>query len=324
MSNITLGLLDFGYRLDLNSMARIEDVIDYAVLADQLGFSRFWVSEHHNPLPKQAWNSPEMLLPIIAGMTTDIRVGIAGILLPVHMPYRIALNFKLLSNLYPGRIDLGLAKGFPLIEKVGLMLNAEFKKDKVATLFDKHLSELMTLFLNEKEEFQRDNIVVPPYGGQIPEPWYLGRSYGYTEPAIKYKLNYCRSLFHSGANIDPEVDKIRCFKEQFEKVNGYLPKVSVAIAGYLSDTTRKAEEGLRIIAERHPENQTGFHCVAASPEEFHDKICSFQQLYEVDEFIFLDIAEECSERHQSLHWLSEKFNLKPFRSEKNEQQFQTI
>lgn len=71
---IKIGLLEFGLREhSMPPMDVLEDVINHALEADSLGYTRFWLTEHHNLSP--GWNNPEMLLPIIAGLTENIRIG---------------------------------------------------------------------------------------------------------------------------------------------------------------------------------------------------------------------------------------------------------
>ena len=112
MKPIRVGLLDFGLRHGkLNSLSVVEDLIDYAGRADQLGFSRFWIAEHHVPQTRAAWSNPQALVPLLAGMTQRIHVGVAGILLSLHTPYHVASSFKLLAHLFPGRNDLGVSNG---------------------------------------------------------------------------------------------------------------------------------------------------------------------------------------------------------------------
>ena len=76
---------------------------------EALGYSRFWVSEHHDS-PVIAGSSPEVLLSAIGAATTRIRIGSGGVMLPHYSAYKVAENFALLSNLYPDRVDLGLGR----------------------------------------------------------------------------------------------------------------------------------------------------------------------------------------------------------------------
>jgi luciferase family oxidoreductase group 1 len=77
--------------------------------ADELGFRRFWVAEHHN-VPSVASTAPETLIAHLAAHTDRIRVGSGGVMLPNHAPLAVAERFGMLEALYPNRIDLGLGR----------------------------------------------------------------------------------------------------------------------------------------------------------------------------------------------------------------------
>ncbi|RDJ22415.1 LLM class flavin-dependent oxidoreductase [Bosea caraganae] len=84
--------------------------------AEELGFSRFWVAEHHNA-PKLASSSPEVLISFLLARTNRIRIGSGGVMLQHYSAYKVAENFNLLAALAPGRVDLGIGKapgGMPL------------------------------------------------------------------------------------------------------------------------------------------------------------------------------------------------------------------
>src|SRR6266702_5743978 len=89
--------------------ASLRNSLDLAVLADRLGYRRYWVAEHHN-LPSIASSAPEIMIGQIAAATERIRVGSGGIMLPNHAPLMVAERFKVLEALFPGRIDLGLGR----------------------------------------------------------------------------------------------------------------------------------------------------------------------------------------------------------------------
>lgn len=80
-----------------------------AVEADRLGFTRYWVAEHHN-LPSVAATNPPVLVAMLAAQTSQLRVGSGGVMLPNHAPLAVAEQFALLEAAYPGRIDLGVGR----------------------------------------------------------------------------------------------------------------------------------------------------------------------------------------------------------------------
>jgi len=87
----------------------LQNSIDLARLVDRLGFSRYWVAEHHGTV-MLAGTSPEILIGPIAAATTNLRVGSGGVMLPHYSPLKIAETFSLLSALHPGRIDLAVGR----------------------------------------------------------------------------------------------------------------------------------------------------------------------------------------------------------------------
>ena len=89
--------------------AALRDSLDAAVLAEQLGYARYWVSEHHN-LPAIVGTAPEVLMAAIAARTTRIRIGSAGVMLPHYAAFKVAEQFRVLDALAPARIDLGVGR----------------------------------------------------------------------------------------------------------------------------------------------------------------------------------------------------------------------
>ncbi len=87
----------------------VRDSVELAKDADRLGFTRYWVAEHHN-MASIATSSPEVLITAIAAVTKRIRVGAGGIMVPNHTPLRVVEIFRTLEALYPDRIDLGLGR----------------------------------------------------------------------------------------------------------------------------------------------------------------------------------------------------------------------
>ena len=87
----------------------LQESIQLAKLADKLGYTRYWLSEHHNTITL-AGAAPEIMIARLAAETENIRLGSGGIMLPNHSTLKVAENFKLLEALYPGRIDLGIGR----------------------------------------------------------------------------------------------------------------------------------------------------------------------------------------------------------------------
>src|SRR3954449_1611078 len=110
MKNIRLSVLDQSpIRRGSNAKEALQESIQLVRLADELGYTRYWLSEHHNTT-MLAGSAPEVLIARLANESKNIRLGSGGIMLPNHSSLKVAENFRLLEALYPGRIDLGLGR----------------------------------------------------------------------------------------------------------------------------------------------------------------------------------------------------------------------
>lgn len=96
-------------RSDQSTADALAATVGLAQTADRLGFTRYWVAEHHN-MPAVAATSPPVLIAYLAAQTTHIRLGSGGVMLPNHAPLTVAEQFALLEAAAPGRIDLGIGR----------------------------------------------------------------------------------------------------------------------------------------------------------------------------------------------------------------------
>src|ERR1700737_3311490 len=87
--------------------AALNNSLDLARHLDRLGYTRYWLAEHHN-LPSIASSAPDIMIGQIAAATQHMRVGSGGVMLANHAPLIVAERFKVLEALFPHRIDLGL------------------------------------------------------------------------------------------------------------------------------------------------------------------------------------------------------------------------
>jgi luciferase family oxidoreductase group 1 len=140
-----------------------------APTVEALGYRRIWVAEHHN-IPGVASSATSVLIGAIAGVTSTIRVGSGGIMLPNHAPLVIAEQFGTLEALHPGRIDLGLGRAPGTDHVTGWALR---RNPKGGVEFASEVAELQA-FLATPEPGQRVR-AVPGAGADIPV-WLLGSS----------------------------------------------------------------------------------------------------------------------------------------------------
>lgn len=116
----------------------LEASVARAVHAEQVGYDRFWVAEHH-AVPGIASGSPAVLLAAIGARTSRIRIGSGGVMLPLHQPLVVAEQFLVLDALHPGRVDLGLGRSLGFTPPVRRALRRDHED---ADTFEDDLVEL--------------------------------------------------------------------------------------------------------------------------------------------------------------------------------------
>ena len=126
----------------------LHNSLDLARHADALGYTRYWVAEHHN-LANIASSAPDIMIGQIAAVTSRMRIGSGGVMLPNHAPLTVMERFKVLEALFPGRIDLGLgrAPGTDQITSVALRRRQDIRDD------DDFLERLQEMLLIENKGF---------------------------------------------------------------------------------------------------------------------------------------------------------------------------
>src|SRR3954470_5104732 len=110
MADLTLSVLDQSPISEgMTGADALRNSVDLARLADELGYSRYWVAEHHG-MPMLASTAPEILIAETPPVTDRIRVGSGGVMLPHYSPFKVAETFSMLSGLHADRIDLGIGR----------------------------------------------------------------------------------------------------------------------------------------------------------------------------------------------------------------------
>ena len=185
LQDIALSMLDL---VSVREGGTVADALAVALhtaqQAESLGFTRYWLAEHHN-MPGIASSATAVLVGHIAGGTQRIRVGSGGIMLPNHAPLVVAEAFGTLAELYPGRIDLGLGRA-PGTDPLTMRA---LRRDRVETEedFPRDVAELQRL-LDDPQPGQR-LIAMPGAGTQVPI-WLLGSSLFSAQLAAERGLPY--------------------------------------------------------------------------------------------------------------------------------------
>jgi luciferase family oxidoreductase group 1 len=155
--------------------AALRSSLELVVAAERLGFHRYWVAEHHN-MPGIASSAPAVLLAHLASLTTSIRLGSGGVMLPNHAPLVIAEQFGMLEALHPGRIDLGIGRAPGTDQRTAAALRRSLgglREPDLPAL----LGELLGFFNGTfPDDHPYQPITAVPARGYQPAIWLLGSS----------------------------------------------------------------------------------------------------------------------------------------------------
>lgn len=216
-----------------------------AQAADRLGYCRYWLAEHHNSRT-QASASPEILIPMIAANTAQIRVGSGGVMLTHYSALKVGEQFRMLETLFPGRIDMGLgrAPGSDGLTAAALQhgsgaLPLDAYPDQVADLLD-----FMADTIPDTHRFR--GVRATPSGDSMPAPWLLGSAYDSARFAAEQGLAFSFAHFIS-PDGGPKV--VQAYRDHF-RPSRFLdaPLVNVGVSALCAETD---EEAHRIGMSRH-------------------------------------------------------------------------
>ena len=171
--------------------------------AERLGFTRYWLAEHHN-MASIASSATAVLIGHVAGGTQRIRVGSGGVMLPNHPPLVVAEAFGTLAELYPGRIDLGLGRA----PGTDPMTMRALRRDRVETVddFPREVSELQHL-LGDVQPGQK--LIANPGAGTHVPIWLLGSSLFSAQLAAERGLPYAFASHFAPAMLLQAIDMYR-------------------------------------------------------------------------------------------------------------------
>jgi luciferase family oxidoreductase group 1 len=305
----------------------LHNSVDLARHAEELGYERYWVAEHHGT-PMLACNSPEVLIGAIAAVTERIRVGSGGVMLPHYSPFRVAETFSMLSGLHPGRIDLGLGRA-PGTDQLTMLALQRDRRQLASDDFRDHLAELLGYLdgrLPADHPFARLAGVLPGRPHR-PEPWLLGSSPQSAIWAAELGLPYCFADF-----INPQGAAIvEDYRRRFTPCETEPePRTAIGVVAICADTDEEAErlaashrmafsllrqgrlipvpsveQGLQY-AESRPRRSSSRRFVVGSPTTVRAEIEQAAKEYGVDEILLLTITYEHEARRRSYELIAEE------------------
>ena len=241
----------------------LRNSLDLARLADRLGYTRYWVAEHHN-LPSIASSAPDIMIGQIAAATQRIRVGSGGVMLPNHAPLMVAERFKVLEALFPGRIDLGLgrAPGTDPVTSYALRRRQDAGDDDF-------LERFQELLLFENNAFPEGHpfrsVRAMPQDVALPPIWLLGSS-GYSAQ-LAAMVGAGFAFAHHFAEHDA-VAAMLTYRDRFKPSSAReTPYAILACAAICADSEAEAERLASTVDLNFVRRSRGEYLPLASPEE---------------------------------------------------------
>ncbi|CAI6085846.1 hypothetical protein PAECIP112173_04782 [Paenibacillus sp. JJ-100] len=303
----------------------LRNSLDLAQHAEQWGYHRYWVAEHHN-MPGIASSATSVVIGHLAGGTKTIRVGSGGIMLPNHAPLVIAEQFGTLESLYPGRIDLGLGRAPGSDRRTSLALRKDLNSGED---FPELLSELRAYFDASATSYHAPVRAVPGEGLNIPI-YLLGSSDFSARLAGQLGLPFAFASHFSPDYIRIALDTYRNSFQPSENLKE--PYVILGVNAVVADTDEEAawlgttmqQQFLNIIRgttglvqppavmdgkwterEEAAVAQTLKVAVNGSPEKVREQLESFIRQTQADELIITSMIYDHQARLHSYKLISQ-------------------
>jgi luciferase family oxidoreductase group 1 len=313
----------------------LAETVELATLADRLGYTRYWLAEHHNS-NAFAGTAPEVLIGPVASATQRIRVGSGGVMLSHYSPLKVAECFRMLDALHPGRIDLGIGRAAGATPRTTIALQAG-PAAHPSEAFPEQL-RLLDGFLTDglDRDHPFHNVRAMPRGPGVPELWLLGsggESAGYAAE-LGAGFSYAHFINPGGEEL------VDAYRRRFKpSARLSAPRASIGVfalcAGSEDEARRLATTAthwsLRLLTSKDggfpsPEEVLAFaptltpedvavlearerQLVLGTPEQVRDKLVALGRAYGVDEILVVTISHDFAARKRSYELLAEAFGL---------------
>lgn len=300
-----------------------------AQAGEALGYTRFWIAEHHD-LPGLACSAPEVMLGYIGANTKRIRIGSGAVLLPHYKPYKIAEVYNMLATLFPGRVDVGVGRAPGGSAEATNALSDNFLQE-VWNMQNSVQDLLHFIDNNVPPEHQHAKVTASPVPTVPPMPWLLGTSKKSAILAAENGLSYAFGQFMSdqdGAAI------IEQYRNDFKaRKQNDVPQVIVTLSVICAETSEKAEEvalsslvwglqrkrgegqkGVPSIQEAkdyiYNENESLLsemkkNMIIGNPQQVNQRLKELQEKYNADEIMIVTITHSPEDKIQSYKLIAE-------------------
>ncbi len=312
----------------------LHESMKLAKTGEDLGYTRYWIAEHHD-LPGLACSAPEVMLSYIGANTKTIRIGSGAILLPHYKPYKMAEVFNMLATLFPGRIDMGIGRAPGGSAQATNALTENFLQQvwKMPDLLEELLYFLEDDFPSDHEYA---NLSASPIPSVAPDPWLLGTSKKSALLAAEKGMSYAFGQFMSE---NDGVEIVQQYLDHFKsRKQEQKPQVLLTVSTICAESTKKAEEialssliwslqkingrGNRFVPSIEEAKQFVLNekdqevvekmkqkMIIGDPYEVKAKLLDLQLKYKANEIMLVTITHSPKDRIKSYQLVSKVFDL---------------
>jgi luciferase family oxidoreductase group 1 len=243
----------------------LRNTLDLARFADNLGYTRYWLAEHHN-LANIASSAPDIMIGQVAAVTKNMRVGSGGVMLPNHAPLMVMERFKVLEALFPDRIDLGLGRAPGTDQITSLALR---RRQDTSTEQDDFLDRFQEMILFETKGFPPNHpfskVAAMPTDVKLPPIWLLGSSGYSAELAAHVGAGF--SFAHHFSDFPPEGPMLN-YRNQFKpSAWRQAPCAILGVAAICAETEAEADHLAKSADLHFARRAVGQFGPLASPDE---------------------------------------------------------
>ena len=315
----------------------IQESLALARYCDQLGYYRYWVSEHHNS-DRIVGTAPEVLMAAIAATTTRIRIGSAGVMLPHYSALKVAEQFRVLDAIAPGRIDLGVGRAPGSDRATAFALNPH---QNAAEEFPQQVLDLQSWVsgtpLPAGHAFRQ--IKAHPRGLTSPDLWILGSSDYGAQLAAYLGLPYAYAYFFTeGRGTEQALELYRRLYRPSERYP--LPHATICVWALAASSEAQArhllktrehwrvgfEKGLRtpLVSPEDADTDYAFYtdaeretieslrgkAIVGTVSQVAERLHALAAKFELDEIVINTWTHDPQDRHNSYAMLAKEFGLR--------------
>jgi luciferase family oxidoreductase group 1 len=308
---VHLSVLDLvPVRSDQSTGDALAATVSLAQTADRLGFTRYWVAEHHN-MPSVGATSPPVLIAYLAAQTDQLRLGSGGVMLPNHAPLAVAEQFALLEAAAPGRIDLGIGRA-PGSDPVTSYALRAGRDDRDIENFPEYLDDVVALMSARGVRVPLRSgdytLKATPAAASEPRLWLLGSSMYSARLAAAKGLPYVFAHHFSGQGTEEALDYYRAHFRPSDLTP--QPVTFLTVNASVAETRDEARElmlpNLQMMARLRTGQPLG---PVQLVEEAHQATLTPQQQHIVDSGMARAVVGSPAEAAEQVRALAERFDV---------------